>query len=547
MSFFQRIFVIFQKGSPFRQQLASGTKRIRRLLDLKAPEAWLQTFSSLLLRSGAILLFLGLLLFLWRSLVYEGYTIQSFNVPKVLQDSGFDGTVIARRLEDHYLLLKKDAATIKEDSVQAIGDEQQPELNVDVLGVGLSLKSIGFYLRDLIGRKNNLIRGEITQTDQTLALTLRMTGAQPETVTQSLDQGYQMAIDGILNDAAKLILKNTDPYRLAIYYTHMGEHDQAIATARQMLLDRSNEQHWAYLAWGVALEKKDAPEEAMEKFEWAIQSQPDFALGWLRKAYLLRDQGHLEEALPALEKVIELDPDKASFWNSYAYLLDALGKQEASDEAFRQATEHSDDAYLLFNWADKKAGRGQLAEANEILDDAIKKAQKKGDIIGETDAQLFKAMLEQDSSKIRKYAHLKIALQPDNPFTIQLTTTALYRTGLYNDAIAIGKKVQDIYRSVEEKQRTLNMVAMAFNFSGQPDSGLVYAREAIAVDSTVGYPYSTLAEAYHFTGHRDRFLQYLSVAFEKGLSPAALKRGDPPYDQYWEDPEFQQLKSQYEK
>lgn len=543
MSFFQRIIVIFQKGSPLRQRVV----RIRELADLKKPEAWLQTVSSLLLRSGAILLFVGLLVFLWRSLSYEGYTIQSFNVPKVLEDSGFDGTVIARQLEDHYIRIKKDAVSIKQDSVQAVGDEQQPELNVDVLGVGLSLKSIGFYLRDLLGRENNLIRGEITQMDQTLALTLRMSNTQPETVYQPLEEGYQKAIEGILTGAAQLILKKTDPYRLAIYYTQLGEQDQAINTARQMLIDRPSEKHWAFLVWGVALENKKALEEALEKFDLAIQSEPDFALGWLRKAYLLRDMNRPEDALPLLEKVLKLSPGEVSYWNAYAHLLNSLGKYEASDEAFRETMKRSDDVYLLFNWADQKAGRGEFAQAKQLLDRAIAKAQDGADISGEVDARLFKAMLEQDSALISKYAKLMISLQPDNPFAVQLTTTALFRVGSYQDAIPIGKKVKTIFRSEEEKQRTLNLVALAFNFIGQPDSGLIYAREAIAVDSTSAYPYSTLAEAYHFTGDRDQFMHFLKVAFDRGLSPQILKPTDPPYDVYWDDPEFQQLKSKYKE
>jgi tetratricopeptide (TPR) repeat protein len=543
VSFFQRIIVIFQKGSPLRQRVV----RIRELADLKKPEAWLQTVSSLLLRSGAILLFVGLLVFLWRSLSYEGYTIQSFNVPKVLEDSGFDGTVIARQLEDHYIRIKKDAVSIKQDSVQAVGDEQQPELNVDVLGVGLSLKSIGFYLRDLLGRENNLIRGEITQMDQTLALTLRMSNTQPETVYQPLEEGYQKAIEGILTGAAQLILKKTDPYRLAIYYTQLGEQDQAINTARQMLIDRPSEKHWAFLVWGVALENKKALEEALEKFDLAIQSEPDFALGWLRKAYLLRDMNRPEDALPLLEKVLKLSPGEVSYWNAYAHLLNSLGKYEASDEAFRETMKRSDDVYLLFNWADQKAGRGEFAQAKQLLDRAIAKAQDGADISGEVDARLFKAMLEQDSALISKYAKLMISLQPDNPFAVQLTTTALFRVGSYQDAIPIGKKVKTIFRSEEEKQRTLNLVALAFNFIGQPDSGLIYAREAIAVDSTSAYPYSTLAEAYHFTGDRDQFMHFLKVAFDRGLSPQILKPTDPPYDVYWDDPEFQQLKSKYKE
>lgn len=547
MSFFQRIFVFFQKNAPVRRHIASGSKRIGRLMDLSKPEAWLQTVSSVLLRSGAILLFVGLLVFLWRSLNYEGYTIQAFNVPKMLQDNGFDGTVIARQLEDRYLYIKRDAVSAKEDSIQAVGDEQQPELNVDVLGVGFSLKSIGFYLRDLLGRKNNLIRGEITKADSVLTFTLRMTNFQPEIIREPLHSGFQPALEKLLDGAARQILKNTDPYRLALHYTHLGEQDLAIKTAGQMLMDRPAERQWAYLIWGAALERKNAQEEALEKYELSLEVEPDFLLALVRKSYLLLEMDQPEEALPALEKVLKLKPDEASYWNTCGHLLHVLERYEESDKAYEQANEISDANYFLFNWADKKAALGQLERAGEILEVAIEKAERKKDLIGEMDARVFKAIVEQDSAAILKYAKLKVALQPEDPLTIQMTTAGLFRAKIYEEAIKIGRKVKWFSRSQEEKQSTLNLVAMSFNFTGQPDSGLVYAREAIAADTTNGLPFTTLAESYHYLGDRNQFFHFLETAFKKGTSPNILGPTDAPYDVYWDNPDFQALMEKYRK
>lgn len=545
--FFARISVIFQKGSPFRRRVVAGVQRFRQLIDLERPEAWLQTVSSILLRVGAILLFLGLLAFLWRSLHYEGYTIQSFNVPKVLQDNGYDGIVIARQIEDEYLRIKQDAVSIKEDSVQAVGDEQQLELNLDVLGVGFSLKSIGFYLRDLLGRKNNLIRGEITRADSTLALTLRMTGAQPETIFQSLNGGYQQAINGLLTGAAKMVLKNTDPYRLALYYTHQGEQNLAIHTARQMLIDRPSERHWAYLVWGAALEKKAETEEALKKFDLCIQSKNDFLLGWVRKGSLLLEMGRFEEALPIMEEVVKRKPDEGNYWNSYAYLLYLLERYDESDAAYRKADDYTDQNYYLFNWADKKANLGKYDEAAEILEEAIQKARRGNDLLGEMDAKLYKAMLARDTATIRQYASLKIELDPEDPLTIQMTTAALFRSKMYRDAINAGRRSRWFNRSVEEMQSTLNLVAMSFNFIGRPDSGLVYAREAIAADTTNGLLFTTLAESYHYLGDRDRFFHFLETAFRKGTSTDVIGPTDAPYDVYWNNPDFQALLEKYRK
>lgn len=477
---------------------------------------------------------------------YQGYTIRQFSVSKHLEDEGFNGSVIARKLEDHYLQLKDIAVSVKEDTVQAIGDDDQPELNVDVLGVGLSLRSIGFHLRDLLGRENNFIGGEIVEADDSLALTLRMSGADPQTFIESLHSGRRQSIERLLGRAAEQILNNTDPYRLALYYRHLGQDEKDLAVAQQMLIDHPSEEQWAYLAWGVNLENMSRYEEALSKYELSIAADPGFHLAWFRKGFLLRRMGKTDESIAALEKTVVLHPEYSNYWNSLANALYFAGRVDEAEQAFEKAEAYSGpETNWLFNWADKKVDQGKLEEALELMDRAIEKAERHGNVLEEIDARLFKAILEIDTARINHLADIKLAVRKDDIYNLGMIATAYFRAENYRRTIKTGMLAEGLNESPEQSQRIFNMVAMSYNFIGQPDSGLYYSRKAIAIDTTTGYPYSILAETYHYLGQTESFYKTLERAFQYGMSPGSISADSKPYDVYWENPRFKALLEKY--
>ncbi|MFK7933526.1 MAG: hypothetical protein AB8G22_08445, partial [Saprospiraceae bacterium] len=132
-----------------------------------------------ILLKAATLFLIGVLLFwLFRSVNKEGFTIEPFSVPKHLAESGYDGATIARKIQDEVLNLKEEASSIKADSVQ-LSREDVPDLDISVLSVGFSLNSLTYHIRDLLGRKNNYVRGEVTQLDSVYTITIRMTNQVP--------------------------------------------------------------------------------------------------------------------------------------------------------------------------------------------------------------------------------------------------------------------------------------------------------------------------------------------------------------------------------
>jgi tetratricopeptide (TPR) repeat protein len=173
------------------------------------------------------------------------------------------------------------------------------------------------------------------------------------------------------------------------------------------------------------------------------------------------------------------------------------------------------------------------------------KAEKNNDFLNQVKAKIYIAFLDQDLAAIEEYAKLILSLEPDNAFTIQSLTGAYFGTGNYEAAIETGKLIIPLKNAQEQKQRVLNQIAMASNFIGKPDSAMVYVQQAIALDTTVGYPYSTLAETYHYLGDRARFLYFLELSFKKGLATSVIQQTDQPYQNFWEDPDFQALLKTY--
>ena len=152
-------------------------------------------------------------------------------------------------------------------------------------------------------KETKSIGGEITELDDQLELTLRMTGQKPETFTTSLvDSGRSVALKKLFTEAAEKILGHTDPYRLAVYKYREGDHKEAIKVARNMVLYQ-REPEWGFLAWGSVLEEQKKYNEALDKFKQSIEIEPSFSLGHYRVAQnMVQHQLKVKEAIPYYEK-----------------------------------------------------------------------------------------------------------------------------------------------------------------------------------------------------------------------------------------------------
>jgi len=203
--------------------------------------SWLNYSSyafTFLVRLAVIALVAVLAIVVIRGLNQEGYRVRPFQMPKHLSDAGYTGSVSAIMLQNKVLELKEIASSIRSDST-SLSLDNRPDLNLDLMGVGLSTGSIIYHMRDLMGRDNDVIDGSITLLDDVMTLHLWMTGQGEYSHEVKIEDGQvKAAMDELVTKGAIRVLGNTDPYRLAILHYRQKDMDSAQEVIRQIIEER---------------------------------------------------------------------------------------------------------------------------------------------------------------------------------------------------------------------------------------------------------------------------------------------------------------------
>ncbi len=512
--------------------------------NLERPAKWLDAVATMTLKLGTLALVLFLIVFIARIFQKQGYVIQAFSVPASLEQSGYKGAVIASKIQDEVLEIKRIAQSVKTDSTKLIGNEEL-EFNLSVMGVGVSLSSVAYRIREMFGRKNEIIQGEITLVDNTLGLTLRMSGYPAQNHEEEIANGNQKAaIARLLRKAGEMVVANRDPYRLAVYCYRENRYEDAINLTRKIIRERPQEVHWAYLAWGSVLEAQNNQEEAAKKFSRAIALNPAFGPAYTRLSWVLSRQRKNEEAVVMMRKALEVDPMQIDRWINLGWMLSSSNPAGA-DSAFQRATEIApDDPMVWSSWANSKMESGQL-------DEAIPLSERAEALAGEN---AYGYMVKAIGSFVRRdtanaYRQLEIALDfdPTLLFAIEANINVNWQKRDFTKLVAIYEKSDFSNFSRYKRQRLLNLVAMSYNYLGNSEAAFAVVREAIAADPTRGYPYSTLAEVYALGGDMEKFYENLEKAFQLGMSTASITFDLEPYASLEKEERLRKLMERYGK
>src|SRR5438045_4056463 len=83
-------------------------------------------------------------------------------------------------------------------------------------------------------------------------------------------------------------------------------------------------------------EKQEYKEEALKKFDQAIQNAPNNSIAWYDKGRMLEDLGRHEEAIVAYDQAIRINPNDISALNSKGVSLEELGRSSEAVQAYEQ-------------------------------------------------------------------------------------------------------------------------------------------------------------------------------------------------------------------
>lgn len=527
--------------------LEKGVQRVVRANWEKIDNSLMRIF-QISWRLGVLLVVCVMLLFIYRGLKDENYAIKAFLVPKELSDAGFSGVVVANKLFDEIKTIQEFVASQKEDLLN-IQSEIKPDLKLDVMGFGLSVNSTIYYLKDLLGRENRFISGEVTDLSGELALTLRLTGHPTQLVVVKYEEGKKReALDSLMHEGAKAMLGLLDPYRLAVYYYKKDDDNLSLDLIREIIKGKPEEAAWGYLAWGNLLKKQGENAKACDKYRKATEVRPKFLLAWANWAWVMLQSSKFEKAIPLFEKAASLNPENSSYYNGLAICYRKLENHEKANAYYAKAVETQPEVIWWYgNWASYKFEElKDSVGAAEIMARAQKNIPESDEFYLSRGAYYFFTN-RMDSAMISIDKALE--MNPENIVALDQMGKALWQVKKdYDGAKKImHKKIKLISRAPAKVEAPKQQLQDSYNFMAtmeyeqeQYDSALIHIKQAIELDSTASYPYTTQAEIYGLQGNKEAFYQSVEKAVERGFDfkPYLIQK---PYNQFAEDARFLEL------
>ena len=511
-------------------------------------ENWTTSIFTILGRLFIAIFVLAVFTMVYKGLSNDHYLIQSFQVPGDFEDKGYNGIVLSRKVQDRVVSLKEYIASSKEDAY-AFEAELEPDLEVGVMGFGLSLNTVTYHLKNLLGRKNKIITGELTDLNNKMELTIRMSGYDTENHVIEYKENADEALDYLLEETAKTILKNTDPYRLAVYHYHKKEYQKSLQIIVE-LLKKKEDKEWAYLAWANLYNRQGKRDEAIEKWKKALEINPSFEKPLSGLAWSYMSKREYGEAMIYFEKMIEKDANSWAGWNGMANCYRWLKNKEKAIAAYDKAIEIQPDkmwgyvnkaSYLWQDLQDTTGATYLYQKGAEVTPDGIEKYISL--------AAAYNSM--GDEPKMMEYLHKILEIDPNNSRGVTSMIRILYEDKQYEKTLNYLPALRTIPDDARgdrryHKQGGLNLLAMSSYLIKKYKQAEALAKESIAVDPNSALPYTTLAETYSLVGKDEAFYIAIEDALKRGMLAEVFIK-DAPYQRFVNKKRFKDLLKKYEK
>lgn len=537
-----------RKYQVVRRSLGRIGKRLS--IDPHKTDASLTAVTGIILRILALLLFVFSLLVVWRLLSNKGYVLEPFSVPqKVAEESGLTGTVVAARFHDALKAVKEEAASVKADSLN-VGSDEVTNLNLSLMGVDISLNSIAYQVGQVLGREEKRITGEMVQSGDLLSLNFRMSKFATVHFQEKIKDGnIEAATQVLLRKAAEAVVKNTDPYRLAILYFRRKEFSAATEIVRTIIRERPYERTWAFHAWGTILREQGNLEEACLKFQKAVELDSNFSISWSQWGFTLLRMNRPEEAAQKLWRSTLAAPQSPDVLMTLGWFHNNNRQYALSDSAFAMAVKaaalHKKTEIVYLSWADAKFVRDSAdAALNLVKLAAITNPESAEGYVAKATALL----LQKDTAAAYRAALQGLELDPENISVLTMVVRAEF--GIFKNYTSVINRVQGLRFNLNEyydqQMMLFNLQAMSYNNVGKHDSAFAVIQRLIAINPKAAIPYTTLAETYAFQGNTEAFYANVEKALELGFQTRFLDLKEEPYRRYANTLRFKKLMGKYQ-
>jgi len=517
---------------------------------VKSTTQRLLSWLNIALRIILVLFILILGRAIYKGLKQDGYILQAIQVPKTFNDNGYNGIVVASKIQDRILEIKNQSS--RADSLQVTANLNATDLNLQVLGVGVSSSSLIYHIRDLLGVKTKSISGDLTQLNNELSLTLRLHDEKPKTIIKSYtDKNISQQFSAIINDAAEYILLNLDPYYLVADYYQNEKFDEAEELIREILANRPQDAKWAYLAWGNIKKSEDDSQGAIEMYKASIAKDPNFDKSHRSLAWTYIEVQNYQAAIPHFEAALKIDPTNFGSNNGLARCFAQLGNMKEAEKYYRANIEHNPNQIWAYgNYAGAIINYlKDTIRASQIYQEASERVTLKDDsyYVAQAGSKFFQGKKDSAITLIKK----ALEYNPNSVPGLQYYSS--FMGNVKEDYAQAEQYYYKLARIIEEGSYDKYMKSGAYNSLavndynlGKLDSAMIHVQKSINYLPSAALPYTTLGEIYEAQGKKALFYQNFEKAMELGLQFHVDWYKTPPYDKYMKDPKFQAILKKYE-
>ena len=243
-------------------------------------------------------------------------------VPKDFEDRGYTSRTVGERLRYEIdQIVRKTQTYAKKEQFAFAGDSEL--VDIEVPKTDLSFYSVVRFLQDSLGLQPLQVTGEITEDKDGLIATVSISHSlrlvSDPVFERTKPQGD---FKSLIEEMAQSTLELIDPYVLAMHA--QDNHDQH-STLQFISECDGTLAKWGWNLWGNVLVDDKRYDEAIEKYEKAIELDPKFAEAYYNWGNALDDNPDpdYDGAIEKYEKAIELDPKFAIAYTGWGYALQA--------------------------------------------------------------------------------------------------------------------------------------------------------------------------------------------------------------------------------
>jgi tetratricopeptide (TPR) repeat protein len=254
--------------------------------------------------------------------------IDPISVPKDLEAAGYTPAAMGQRIIDAVTRINHDAAVVKRIGIYSLSEvdplepesadyqspgrghswdsasdftlmSDSPSKRYDVSVGGVSLTTVILHLRELFGRSDIRVSGEITvEPPKKFSIRLRIDDkGRVQYEAEATD-----TLETLVDQAALKLVERFEPLDAAYYSYHKRDYDNALRIVRAYLADQTkNERQWALNLLGLIEHARNRSDDALAEkgyneaitvFEKLRASDPNFAPALYNHSYVLIDKGH---------------------------------------------------------------------------------------------------------------------------------------------------------------------------------------------------------------------------------------------------------------